>query len=266
MEPEPNIVWIYCDELRTDALGCYGHPTMRMHTPNIDRLAGCGVRFDNNFCNSPVCVPSRMCTLTGLYPEDTGVYNNEGAWRNFRLPRRPGTFPEVFADSGYQTANFGKIHLAREMFPGLNPDREVFQHHNGDGGGMQFWTHLGDEGVQMIRSPLGGMHGGVYPDDQPYPPERVAKNALRWMRSTEGPYLVRISLLQPHTPVLPPNRYLRLYLEQDPGLPEPLPRTMSRFESLVVEIHGLTRMPPDKLKAARLCYYAQVAWIDTQVG
>jgi choline-sulfatase len=266
MESEPDIVWVCCDELRTDALGCYGHPTIRMHTPNIDRLAASGVRFTNNFCNSPVCVPSRMCTLTGLHPRDTGVYDNEGGWRNFRMPYRPDTFPEVFAGSGYQTANFGKIHVAREMSPGQNPDREVFQQHNGQGGGMGFWSHLGDDGVQMIRSPIGGMNGGVYPDCEPYPPDKVTANALRWIRSAEGPFLVRISLLQPHTPVLPPEGFVRLYQDQDPGLPEPLPDTMSEFEKRVADIHGLDRMPPEELKAARLCYYAQVAWIDTQVG
>ena len=86
MPEKPDIIWIYCDELRTDALACYGHPRLQLRTPNLDRLASSGVRFTNNFCNAPVCVASRYCTLTGLYPEDTGVYNNEGAWSNFRCP------------------------------------------------------------------------------------------------------------------------------------------------------------------------------------
>jgi len=54
----PNIVWIYCDELRPDALGCYGRPELDLHTPNLDRLAESGVRFTNHFCNSPICVSS----------------------------------------------------------------------------------------------------------------------------------------------------------------------------------------------------------------
>ncbi len=263
---QPDIVWIYCDELRTDALGCYGHPTMRMYTPNIDRLAASGVRFANGFCNSPVCVPSRMCTLTGLRPEDTGVYNNEGSWRNFRMPFRPETFPQVLAASGYRTANFGKIHLAREMLPGPDSDRTVFQHHDHGGAEMDFWSHLGNDRVKMVRSPIGGMNGGVYPAGEPYPPDEVMARALRWMRSVERPFLVRMSLLQPHTPVLPPESYIRLYSGQDPGLPEPLPDTMSEFEKRVADIHGLDRMPREKLRSARLSYYAQVAWIDTQVG
>ncbi|MCP4753891.1 MAG: sulfatase-like hydrolase/transferase [Proteobacteria bacterium] len=66
---KPNIVWIYCDELRTDALGCYGNPYMDQQTPRIDSIAETGVQFENCFCNSPVRVPSRMSTLTGIKDE-----------------------------------------------------------------------------------------------------------------------------------------------------------------------------------------------------
>ena len=258
MRDAPNIVWIYCDELRADALGCYGHTHLELHTPNLDRLAESGVRFTNHFCNSPVCVSSRVCTLTGLHPEGSGVYNNEGAWRNFRLPRTLETFPEVFARHGYATADFGKLHLPREMQP--------FQVRNGEGGGMRFWQDLGEEQVQMIRSPAGGMNGGVWPDEHPYPPDQVTANALKWMDSVDGPYLLRISLLQPHTPVLPPAKFVRLYEDADW---HPLPRVpegVSAFQKRIADVHGLDRMPPDRFRAACLHYYAQVAWIDSQVG
>ena len=71
---KPNIVWIMADELRASALGCYGGSWAPVSTPNIDALAARGVLFTNNFCNSPVCVPSRMSTLTAAPPERTGVY------------------------------------------------------------------------------------------------------------------------------------------------------------------------------------------------
>ena len=186
MSDKPNIVWIYCDELRSDALGCYGHEFLALRTPNIDRLAAGGARFTNHFCNSPVCVPSRMCTLTGLYPEDSGVYNNEGAWPAFRLPRTFDTFPQAFARAGYATANFGKIHLPREM-EGAEADARPFQGHNGCGGGMAFWKDLGAEGVRMVRSPNGGMNGGVWPAGLPYPPDDVTTNALRWLEQADTP-------------------------------------------------------------------------------
>lgn len=262
----PNIVWIYCDELRTDALGCYGHPTLRLHTPNLDRLAGQGVRFTNHFCTSPVCVPSRVASLTGRYPEDTGVYNNEAAWSCFRLPNPVMTFPHVFAQNGYRTANFGKIHVAHGMYPDEAPGL-IFQHHDPAGGDMGFWQKLGEKAVRMIRSPNGGMNGGVFPDDVPYPPDELTTRALKWMGAAKGqPYLVRLSILQPHTPVLPPARFVKLYAGQDPGLPGPLPSTLSAFERRVSEVHDLGRMAPEKLREARLHYYAQVAWVDSQVG
>jgi choline-sulfatase len=266
MSDRPDIVWIYCDELRTDALGCYGHPHLQLHTPNLDRLASSGVRFTNNFCNAPVCVASRCSTLTGLYPEDTGVYNNEGAWPNFRLPCSLNTFPRVFSQNGYVTANFGKLHVGPEMRPGANPENEIFQFHDGTGGDMRFWERLGEEAVQMIRAPRGGMNGGVYPDDVPYPPDAVVENALQWIDTADTPFFSRISILQPHTPVLPPAKYVKLLEGQDPGLPGPLPDTLSAFEKRVAEVFGVAKMTPDNLRAARLHYYAQVAWVDAQVG
>ena len=266
MNDQPDIIWIYCDELRTDALGCYGNARIDPCTPNLDRLAKSGVRFANNFCNAPVCVASRCSTLSGLYPEETGVYNNEGAWPNFRLPRPLKTFPHVFGQNGYLTASFGKTHVPAEMRPGANPDNEIFQVNDGTGGDMKFWEALGEEAVRMIRSPYGGMHGGVYPDSEPYPPNAVVDNALQWMDAADTPYLCRISILQPHTPVLPPARYVRLLEDQDPGLPEPLPETLSAFEKRVAEVYDVASMAPGLLRAARLHYYAQVAWIDDQVG
>ncbi len=90
----PNVLWIFCDELRTDALGCYGNDYATIRTPNIDRIAASGLRFEQCFVTSPVCVSSRTSMLTGLYPEQTGVYHNEGSWPNFVLDELPVTFPE----------------------------------------------------------------------------------------------------------------------------------------------------------------------------
>ena len=106
------------------------------------------------------------------------------------------------------------------MYPGETPgETDIFQHHDGTGGGMNIWQHLGEEAVQMIRSPNGGMNGGIYPDGVRYPPDAVTENALHWIDSTSAPFLVRLSLLQPHTPVLPPAKYVKLLDGQDPGLP-----------------------------------------------
>ena len=97
MKPKPDIIWIYCDELRVDALGCYGHPTMRMHTPNIDRLAASGVRFTNNFCNSPICVASTLAITSARIAERA----SHTAAREYESPRcaRPSTNFREFAST-----------------------------------------------------------------------------------------------------------------------------------------------------------------------
>ena len=106
----------------------------------------------------------------------------------------------------------------------------------------------------------------MFPEDRPYPPDQVVRNALEWMRSERDPYFVRISLLQPHTPVLPPGRLVRGLGDQDPGLPGPLPSTLSEFERRVAEIQDALSMPSDELRACRLHYHALVSWVDEQVG
>lgn len=84
----PNILWIVLDELRPDALCCFGGQVA--DTPHIDALASRGVRFDRAYCQSPVCVPSRASFMTGKYPRTVEVYNNSmglniGSWHRARL-------------------------------------------------------------------------------------------------------------------------------------------------------------------------------------
>ena len=80
---KPNVLFVAVDDLNAD-LGAYGHPLVR--SPNVDRLAKNGLRFDRAYCQYPVCNPSRSSFLTGLYPEQTGVLSNAGNFRN----KRPG--------------------------------------------------------------------------------------------------------------------------------------------------------------------------------
>lgn len=72
---QPNIVIIMADQLAAPALACYGHPLVK--TPHLDKLARDGVLFENAYCNSPLCAPSRFSMMAGQLPSRIGAYDCE---------------------------------------------------------------------------------------------------------------------------------------------------------------------------------------------
>lgn len=257
----PNVLWIFADELRADALGCYGGGLGPVHTPNIDRLATTGTLFRNQFCNSPVCVPSRTSILTATHPQENGVHSNEGAWASFPLPVRLDTFPELFARHGWRTASIGKSHVPRGYRP--------WQEERHDGSSMHEFGLDRDPASRApivpdgIPSPV----GGVFPDREFFPPEAVTINALDWLdRIDDTPFLLRVSYLQPHTPVLPPGRYRQLFRAKDfPGHDIPTAQ-QSAYEDAFAEMVGGRRLTHEQMRRAQADYHALVTWLDAQVG
>jgi len=101
----PNILFLFSDQQRWDTLGCY-NPTMDF-TPNLDRLAAEGARFEHAFTCQPVCGPARACLQTGLYATQTGCYRN-----GIALPQNVTTLADLFHEKGCETAYIGKWHLS----------------------------------------------------------------------------------------------------------------------------------------------------------
>ena len=101
----PNVLWIFSDQHRAQAIGCYGDPNIE--TPHLDRLAHEGVRFTNAYSNAPLCSPFRACLYSGQYITTNGVISL------FRplLPEKQPELPEVLRESGYHTSHMGKWHL-----------------------------------------------------------------------------------------------------------------------------------------------------------
>ena len=125
MATQPNILVFMTDQQRWDSLGCYGVPGV--HTPNLDRLAGQGVRYDACYVNNPICSPSRASFWTGKHLPGHGCFNNQDC-----LPLEEVSFAERLATAGYDTALIGKLHLQQQH-------REAEHRHPRDGFRVYEW-------------------------------------------------------------------------------------------------------------------------------
>lgn len=111
---QPNILFLITDQQRADSMGCYGNPAGT--TPNLDQLAADGLIFDQAYCESPICMPSRVTLLTGKYAEHHGVKLHNNNIRPDEL-----TLADTFNQAGYYTHCIGKMHLYSQEQTG-NPE------------------------------------------------------------------------------------------------------------------------------------------------
>jgi choline-sulfatase len=101
---KPNILFIMADQITAPALPFYGHPHVK--TPHLSKLASNSVVFENAYCNSPLCAPSRFSMMSGQLPSHIGAYDN-AAYYSAEIP----TLAHYLRDLGYQTCLAGKMHF-----------------------------------------------------------------------------------------------------------------------------------------------------------
>ncbi len=190
-EKRPNVLYILCDDLRPDAIGCYGSKVVK--TPHIDRLAATGVRFVNAFCTTSLCSPSRASLLTGLYAHAHGVTNNFT-----ELPAEMPTFTKRLKESGYATAYIGKWHMG-ENNDEPRPGFDYFVTHRGQG--KYFDTEFNFNGKE--RKVLPGYYTTV-----------VTNLALDWLREQPPggkPWLMCVGHKATHSFYTPEPKYEHVF-------------------------------------------------------
>ncbi len=185
-ERRPNVLFILCDDLRWDALGCAGNTHLK--TPNIDRLAREGVRFQNMFCTTSLCSPSRASILSGLYAHRHGVVDNFT-----EFPNAIRSFPAVLQSAGYDTAYVGKWHMGEnndQPRPGFN----FFATHKGQGKYFDTEWNVNGAGSKAIPG---------------YYTHIVTDMAMDWLNRDHGgkPWLLMIGHKAPHSFYIPEPKY-----------------------------------------------------------
>lgn len=192
----PNIVLIFTDDHAYQAIGAYG--SRINETPNIDRLAREGMRFDRCCVTISICGPCRATVLTGKYSHKNGYYNNEG---QAPFDGSQVTFPKLLQVAGYETALIGKWHLESEPT------------------GFDHWEILVGQG--RYYNPL-LIANGVKGKRPGYVTEILTELALDWLggeRDAAKPFLLMLQHKAPHRPWEPGPKQLRLY--EDQTIPEP---------------------------------------------
>jgi len=190
----PNVLFIMTDDHASHAMSCYGSRINR--TPNLDRIAREGMRFDKCFCTNSICAPSRAVILTGRHSHLNGVRDNTTAFDGSQ-----STFPKLLQAAGYQTAMIGKWHL------------------KSDPTGFDYWNILPGQGhyynPDLIEMGKKSRREGYVTDLL----TDIAIDFLENRRDRERPFLMMLHHKAPHRNWQPAPRHLTMYDETN--FPEP---------------------------------------------
>ncbi len=193
---KPNIVFIFSDDHAYQAISAYGDPRKLLMTPNMDRIAREGMRFDRCVVPNSLCGPSRATVLTGKYNHINGFYNNT----NSKFDGSQTTFPKLLQKAGYQTAVVGKWHLVSQPT------------------GFDYWHILPGQGV-YYNPPM--IDNGKRVQHQGYVTDILTDLSLDWLRQRDKnkPFLLMLHHKAPHRAWDPALRHLGH--DNDRKYPEP---------------------------------------------
>ncbi len=277
--PHTNVLFIIADDLNV-ALGTYGvHPTAV--TPNLDRLAAEGVRFDRAYANDPVCNPSRTSFLSGRRPGTTGVYGN------FTRPRETlgdvTMLPEHFREHGYFTARVGKVAHRRyedsvswDVSENARPREHYLPGEDGSAVRDNTWYEGAAAGLSRAQTfaPLGRRGGAPLAwratgeDDRETPDGRTALRVVELLRDHRaGPFFIAAGFHKPHLPWVAPAGDFRRH-----PIAAVTPPDAPADDRDDIPPPALSGYPDDaqytgeQVRQAIAAYHATVTMVDRYVG
>jgi uncharacterized sulfatase len=264
----PNVLFISVDDMNND-LGCYGHPVVK--SPNIDRLAARGVRFDRAYCQYPLCSPSRTSLMTGLRPDTTQVYDLK---RHFREVRPDVvTLSQLFKNQGYFAARVGKIYHygnpGQIGTPGLDdpPSWDVAINPRG--------RDKDEEKLLTNHTPKRGLGSSLSflaaegADDE-QTDGKVAAEVIRLIEEKKDkPFFIAAGFYRPHCPYIAPKQYFDLYPLSSVKIGRHVPGERKRGP---MPAFASTQPWPwfgvseEQATEALRAYWATISFVDAQVG
>jgi len=237
----PNIIFILTDDHRWDAFSCMNHPFLK--TPNLDRIANEGVMFENSFCTTSLCSPSRASFLTGQYAHTHGVKTNHTPWDEENV-----TFIELLKQAGYDTAFIGKWHMPGEGLPKVR--------------GLDHFITFTSQGGQGVYQDCPLYIDGQYSERKgKYITEDLTDYALEWIeKPRKNPFCMYLSHKAAHFGFAPPRHLAGMYKGIDLHLPP------EADDFIPITNYHLFVGAPAPLSFLYRRYCETVVGVDEQVG
>ncbi len=262
-----NVLFIATDDLN-NCMGTYGHSIVK--TPNIDRLARNGVRFDRAYCQFPLCSPSRTSLMTGLGPDTTKVYELQTHFRTV-LPDVM-TIGQAFQKNGYFSGRVGKIfHYGNPGQIGTDglDDKATWNQAVNPAG----IDKLEEEPKLTNYTPSRGLGAAISfyaspAGDAEHTDGKVADQVIRMLEARKDePFFIGAGFYKPHVPWIAPKKYFDMYPLESIDV-----RPFDEAElSIAPEPAYFTKpanwgMTADQRREAIRGYYATISFVDAQIG
>ena len=268
LNSRPNLLYIHSDQHDPYVTGCYGDKIVE--TPNLDSLAANGVVFENCYCPSPICVPSRMSMLSGRYPHENEIWTNSQIL-NSGIP----TFAHAMGAGGYHPVLIGRMHSnGPDQLRGY-AERLVGDHgsnHLGAGGanhGMLSGT-AGPGRISLRKSGIGQSAYQVHDEDVTAATVAYLDRLGVKKRAEQPaePFCLTVGYMLPHQPFVARSADYDRYDGRVslPSISEPFSDALHPHIKYWREHCGITNVTEAEIRRARTAYWALVDRMDYMIG